>query len=34
MTTIEERRGFIQKLIQLVGEIFTKLFRWLQPRRR
>ena len=33
-TTIEERRGIIQKLIKLISEILIKLVRWLQPNRK
>lgn len=33
MFFIEERKGFLQRLIKFFGNILLKLFRWLKPRR-
>ena len=34
MAQIEERRGFLQRVIKTIGEVLTWLVRWIQPRRR
>lgn len=32
-TSLEERKGILQRLIELISNTLLKLFRWLQPRR-
>ena len=34
LTTIEERRGIIQKVVKFVSELILKLSRWIKPGPR